>query len=228
MVTIRSLLVAGVLATGPGVCALSPASADPGAQDLLLTAEESPEGYNLEPGSVEQALGIVTTVRDWMFNGGAQLDPPSCGTELNWLMSYLRPEASAVTLWGPQILLADEVAQHGPRISDIPAHVNACKKVRVTSGAVVLDLAAERLAPPATAATTAVGVKVTVVFTLGAFQQTRVAVCFYGALNDVVVGVLAGSRDLDPAAVSQDAIIAAGSDVYSRQIAKIDKVRPRK
>ena len=229
MVTIRLLLAAFALAAGAGACSIPSASADPGTQDLLLTAEDSPEGYNPQPQSLDDALGTLTTIRDWMFGGGAQIDPPTCTAELTWFVSNLIPEDSAaLTIWGPQMLLADAVGKGGHPLKDFDSHIDTCKKVRVTSGAVIVDTALEKQEPPKTTATAARGFKETVTFTLGGFQQTRTVIGFYGSVGNTAALVMGGSRDLDPAAVSVETTMSVVSDFYKRQIAKIDKARPHK
>ncbi|MGL6235371.1 MAG: hypothetical protein ACRC20_08490 [Segniliparus sp.] len=214
---------------GAGVCTAAQASADPGAQDLLLTAEDSPEGYTPHPQSLEDALSTLTTARDWMFGGGAQIDPPTCTAELTWFMTNLIPDDSAaITIWGPQMLLADGVGRGGHQLKDFDSHIDTCKKVRVTSGAVIVDATLEKQEPPKTAATASRGFKETVTFTLGGFQQTRVVVGFYGSVGSTAALVIGGSRDLDPSALASDTILSVVSDFYLRQIAKVDKARPHK
>lgn len=229
MVTKRLLFAALSLVVGSAVCAIAPASADPAAQDLLLTAEDSPEDYTPYPQSLDDALGTLTTIRDWMFGGGAQIDPPTCTAELTWFMTNLIPDDSAaITIWGPQMLLADGVGRGGHQLKDFDAHIDTCKKIRVTSGAVIVDAALEKQDAPKTAASVSRGFKETVSFTLGGFQQTRVVFGFYGSVGDAAALVIGGSRDLDPAALASDAILSVVGDFYTRQIAKVDKARAHK
>ena len=229
MVTKRLLLAAFALAVGAGACGIPQASADPGAQDLLLTADDSPEGYTPHPQSLDEVLGTLTTVRDWMFGGGAQIDPPTCTAELTWFMSNLIPDDSAaITIWGPQMLLADGVGKGGHQLKDFDSHIDTCKKVRVTSGAVIVDATLEKQEAPKSAATASRGFKETVTFTLGGFQQTRVVIGFYGSVGGTAALVIGGSRDLDPSALTPDVILSVVSDFYTRQIAKVDKARAHK
>jgi hypothetical protein len=224
MITTRSLCA--LLLVGLGLFCPSRAVASPSPQDLLLTADETPEGYAPQPQPVDDTLGTLTMVRDWMFGGGAQNDPPNCTAELSWFISFpVAQDSAAITIWGPQILLADGIGKAAPghSVGELDSHIETCKKIRVTSGAVVVDAALERQQPPATAASSARGFKETVTFTLGAFQQTRVVIGFYGMVRDMAAAVVGGSRDMDPAAVSTDTITAVVSDIYARQVMKIDK-----